>query len=134
MLKRLLKNTFVRFLFVGALNTLFGFLVYSCVVYLVKNVDVSVVLSNIISIVFNFGTYSKLVFHSTDKSRIYKFFLVYLLVIVLQILSIRFLSYYCGLKNPYIAGGIVILPISTMSYFLMKKFVFAAKTTNVVNN
>ena len=130
MIKSLLKNKFVRFLLVGGLNTVFGYLVFSAVLYFVKNLYASIVIANIIAVMFNFKTYGKLVFQSEDKSRVFRFILVYVLVIGTQMVSIKGLGYFFQINNTYLAAGIVTLPIALMSFVLMRKFVF--HTTNVI--
>ena len=124
MIRELLKNKFFRFLLVGGLNTVFGYLIFSVVIYFVRNLYASIILANIIAVAFNFKTYGKLVFHSDDKSRIYRFVLVYVVVISTQMISIKGLGYFLQINNPYIAAGIVTLPIALMSFVLMRKFVF----------
>ena len=123
MIKKILKKPFVKFLLVGGLNTVFGYLMFAVIIYMVKDLYLSVILSNVIAVIFNFNTYGRLVFNSKDYSRVFRFFSVYLLIISTQIISIKLLNH-IGISNTYIAAGIVTLPVAVMSFLLMRNFVF----------
>ncbi len=122
-MKKILFHPFLKFLLVGGLNTVFGYLVYSLFVYLIKNPYVSVVAATCVAILFNFKTYGGLVFKSKDNSKIFRFFAIYIFLMTLQSVSIKFLTY-AGITNAYIAGAIVTLPIAVLSFLLIRKFVF----------
>ncbi len=127
MIKKILKKPFVKFLLVGGLNTVFGYLMFAVIIYMVKDLYLSVILSNVIAVIFNFNTYGRLVFNSKDYSRVFRFFSVYLLIISTQIISIKLLNH-IGISNTYIAAGIVTLPVAVMSFLLMRNFVFHKNT------
>jgi putative flippase GtrA len=122
-MKKIFFNPFLKFLLVGVLNTLFGYLVYSLFVYLIENPYVSVVGATCVAIVFNFKTYGSLVFKSKDNTKIFRFFAIYIGLMAIQSFSIKILAY-LGITNAYISGAIVTLPIAALSYFLIRKFVF----------
>jgi putative flippase GtrA len=105
------------------LNTLFGFLIYSLFTYLVSNSTLAVILSNTVGVLFNFRTYSQFVFKSKDNSRIFRFCIVYALIMSVQILLLKLMAS-LGIEDPYL-GGFLLLPLlATMSFLLMKKVVF----------
>jgi putative flippase GtrA len=91
--------------------------------FITGNPYLSVILANIFGVMFNFKTYGNFVFKSHDNSRIYRFFGVYLFTISTQMILIKVLGVY-GVVNPYIAGGILVLPMAALSFFLLRKFVF----------
>lgn len=122
-IKRLFELSFIKFLFVAGINTAFGFLMYALCVFVLKNVYVAVVVATIIAVIFNFNTYRRIVFKSNDHSRIYRFFGVYLFNMGLQMLLLRALAQ-VGIKNPYLAGAILTLPMAGLAFILMRKFVF----------
>lgn len=124
MIKKFLYHPFLRFLFVGGLNTAFGYLVYAFLVYLIKNAYIAVILATIVGILFNFKTYGSLVFKSKDNAKLKRFFAVYLCTMVVQISLLKALTS-AGVSNSYVAGGILTLPMALMSFLLMRKFVFA---------
>lgn len=125
LIKRLLNHSFIRFLLVGGLNTVFGYLMFAFFAYLTDNATLSVILSNMVGVLFNFKTYGTLVFKSNDNGRIYRFVGAYLFLITLQILSLKTLGHF-GITNSYAAGGIIALPMAALSFLLMRKFVFHA--------
>jgi len=123
-IKRVFHVSFIKFLFVAGINTLFGYLIFSLTVFLLKNVYLSVIVATIIAVLFNFKTYGSLVFKSKDNSKVFLFLGVYLCTMTIQMLLLKGLSL-IGIPNPYIAGGIILLPVSLLSFILMKKFVFS---------
>ena len=132
LVKKVFQLSFIKFLFVAGINTLFGFLIYALTVFILKqlfscsNVYLAVVIATIIAVLFNFKTYGTLVFKTKDNSRIIRFFGVYLCTMSLQMLSLKLLSL-AGITNPYIAGGVILLPMSLLSFLLMRRFVFNNK-------
>jgi putative flippase GtrA len=127
LIKKISNIHFIRFLFVAGINTLFGYLLFAITVFLLKNVYLSVVLSTIIAVLFNFKTYGAIVFRSHDNSKIFRFFGVYLCTMSVQMILLRAFAL-AGITNPYIAGGIIILPVALLSFMLMRKFVFHTRT------
>lgn len=120
------KNTdtlFLRFLLIGGLNTVFGYLIFCFFTFITKNAYASIVLSTISGVLFNFKTYGSLVFNSKDNSRILRFFVAYSLVIAIQMVFLKWLNY-LGILNPYIAVAIMVPPMAGLSFILMRKFVF----------
>lgn len=123
MLKKTLTKPFVKFLVVGGLNTAFGYFTFSVFIFTTGNTYLSVLLSTAAGVLFNFKTYGIFVFNSKDNSKAYKFFAVYAFIIIMQMLSLNWMRY-LGVANPYLAAAIIILPMSTLSFVLMRKFVF----------
>jgi len=129
LIKRMFKLAFIKFIFVAGINTLFGYSIFALAVFILKDKYIATIVSTILGILFNFKTYSVLVFNSKDNSKIFRFFGVYLITLSIQLSMLKLLSV-CGVVNPYIAGGILLLPISLLSFLLMRKFVFYWKTVN----
>jgi putative flippase GtrA len=137
--KKAFNISFIRFLFVAGINTVFGYLVFSATVFVFKKVSdnvankllsanyvyVSVAVATIIAVLFNFKTYGSIVFNSKDNSKILRFFGVYLCTMSIQMMLLKGLSR-AGIPNPYIAGGIILLPVALLSFFLMRRFVYRA--------
>jgi putative flippase GtrA len=116
---------FIKFLIVGGINTLFGYLIYAFFVFLVTNPYVAVVLATIVAVLFNFRTYGSIVFKSKDYSLLWKFFAVYLFLMFIQMGLLKTLMMVTGMTNSYIAGAMLTLPMALLSFLLMRKFVFA---------
>jgi putative flippase GtrA len=124
-MKALLKKLdqpFIRFLFVGGINTLFGYGLFAFFIYLHLHYSVASLLSTVLGVLFNFKTTGKLVFKSSDNRLIVRFFAVYGMVYVVNILFLKGFKW-LGL-NFYIAGAILVLPLAILSYILNRRFVF----------
>jgi putative flippase GtrA len=119
---------FIKFLFVGGLNTIFGYLIYSFFLFIGLNYVLATLLATIAGVLFNFKTTGVLVFKINDNKLLWKFFGVYAVVYALNIF---FLSIFNHLNiNLYIAGFILLLPMALVSFYLMKRFVFGEKNVS----
>lgn len=117
-----MQSKFCRFTCVGTLNTLFGYSVFSLFVYLGFYHSSAVIISTMISILFNYKTIGNFVFKDCNNKPILKFLLVSALIAVLNILL---LDVEVKLKiNVYIAGAILLLPLGLLSFILNNKLVF----------
>jgi putative flippase GtrA len=118
-----IDKRFIRFLFVGALNTAFGYSLYAVFIFLGLHYSIAVFFSTILGILFNFKTIGILVFKNGNNRLIHRFFAVYA---VNYILNVSFLKIFktAGMENMYINGLILVLPLAVLSFILNKKFVF----------
>jgi len=123
LVKKIFNIHFIRFLFVAGINTLFGYSLFALLVFFLKNEYVSIVISNVIGVLFNFKSYGALVFKSHDNSKILRFFGVYLCTMSIQMMLFKGFKL-AGITNPYIIAGIIVLPVSLLSFLLMRKFVY----------
>lgn len=118
----MLNSQFIKFLIVGALNTLFGYGVYAVLIWFGLNYFSALTLSTILGVLFNFKTIGSLVFKSRSNLKIFKFCFVYFFLFAVNVMSVKLLLAY-GL-NSYFAGALTILPLAMLSFFLNKYFVF----------
>ena len=118
-----LNNNFIRFILVGILNTIVGYGLFSLFIYLGLHYSIAVIFSTILGVCFNFKSIGRLVFNSHNNEKIYRFISVYIIVYLLNISGLWIFSY-AGLKNMYVAGAILLTPISIVSFILNSKFVF----------
>lgn len=118
-----LPEQFVTFLFVGVLNTLVGYLFYAFFVFLGFNYIWAPFFATVCGVLFNFQTIGRIVFKNKDNSLIGKFFAVYAVVYVCNVLGLKGFEV-AGLTNMYISGAILVLPLALLGYLLNKKFVF----------
>ena len=66
--KYLKKNqTFIRFIFIGVINTIFGYGIYLIFLFAGLNFALAVLLSTILGVIFNFFTTGRFVFNSTNN-------------------------------------------------------------------
>lgn len=116
------NSKFIRYICVGLMNTLFGYSIFSLLIYLGVHHTSAVILSAIVSIIFNFKTLSHIVFNNCDNKLICRFLLVYVLIATLNIVLLD-----CELKlkiNIYMAGAILLMPLGLLSFVLNNKLVF----------
>lgn len=113
---------FVKFLFVGSLNTAFAYFVYSSFLFMGLHYAMAAIGSTVLGVLFNFKTTGSIVFKNKDNSLIFRFIGVYCVTCSLNVLLLRVFSHFDF--NMYFAGALLILPIAMVSYLLMKKLVF----------
>lgn len=123
-IKQLVNNNhqFIKFLFVGGINTLFGYGIYALFLKLGFYYTSAVFWSTILSILFNFKTTGLLVFKNNNNQLIFKFFSVYLVVYLINIFCLKLFDLFNF--NLYLAGFILLLPMALLSFFLLRTFVF----------
>ncbi len=114
---------FVKFLFVGAINTLFGYIVFAIFNFIGLHYSLSVFLSTVLGVLFNFKTTGCIVFKNGNNKLFIKFVLVYALTYLFAVSMLTVFSK-IGLENMYINYALIIPVNALLSYFLMKKFVF----------
>lgn len=108
----------------GGLNTLFGYGLFAFFIFLHFNYLVAITFGTIIAIIFNFKTTGLIVFKSNDNKLIFKFFGVYLIVYILNVIGLRIFNQF-NVSN-YIAGAVLLFPMAIVSFLLMRRLVFKA--------
>jgi len=121
----LINNKFIRFLFVGVINTIFGYSLYALFLKLGFHYSIAVLASTVIGIIFNFFTTGRLVFQNTRNSLIFKFFGVYGIIYFTNVFLLKIFDLYSF--NLYLAGAVLILPMALLSFVLNKNLVFEGK-------
>lgn len=116
---------FIKFLFVGVLNTLFGYGIFSLFIFLKLYYPIAALLAMVIGIIFNFKTTGTLVFKNKENSLLPKFFGVYGIGYLVNIGLLAIFDYFKF--SMYVAQAIIILPMALLSFCLMKYFVFNKK-------
>jgi putative flippase GtrA len=122
-IRRFFNNEFIKFIITGAINTLFGYVVYIVAYWICNDKTVALALDYILSIVFNFKSYSMLVFKSRNNWKIIRFIVAYAITFALNYLSLLF---FCDLLklNAYIGQIIALCYVPVILYFLLKYYVF----------
>lgn len=116
------KAQFARFLFVGGLNTLFGYGMFALLLYGGMHYAVASLLATILGILFNFMTTGTIVFQNRNHRLLFRFVGVYAVTYVINVTSLKVFDL---LKiNMFLAGGLLLLPAAVISYMLNRKFVF----------
>ena len=117
-----LARRFVSFLLAGGVNTLFGYGMFSGLVLLGVSPHVALVFGAVTGVLFNFLTTSA-VFRSRDLGLLPRFLAVYAAMLGLNMLLLE-AAMRAGF-GPLLAQAIV-LPIFTLTFLAMRRFVFAA--------
>lgn len=116
---------FVRFILVGAVNTLFGYLVFAGLTGLGWRDVYAVPVSTAAGIAFNFMTYGKLVFESLDRHSLPRFVAGYGVLYVCNVTGLRFLARMD--IDAYRAQAVLVFPLAMLSYVVNDRWVFRAK-------
>ena len=116
---------FIKFLRVGGINTLFGYGLFALFIFLGFHYAMASFLATVLGILFNFKTTGVLVFQNKDNRLLFRFFGVYGVVFVINVLMLKVLGN-VGF-DMYIAGALVIVPLAVLSFVLNKLFVFGVK-------
>jgi len=123
-MKRMTKdNTALKFILVGILNTVVGYLLFVFFIFLGLHYSQAVLLATIFGVLFNFKSTGKLVFGNNDNGLIYRFVLVYMVLYLLNITGLWIFEKN-GFMNMYISGFILIIPLAVASFILNRKYVF----------
>ena len=120
---------FIKFLFVGGLNTAFGYGIFALFIFLKFHFAVASFLSTVLGILFNFKTTGTIVFKNNDNKLIFRFFAAYGIVYALNVLGLKLFKIIHF--DMYLAGFILLFPMAIVSFILMKKFVFINKIKNI---
>lgn len=125
----MLSRTFITFLFVGMLNTLFSYAVFALLIFWQLHYSLAVLVSTVLGVLFNFKTTGKLVFKSDDNRLIFRFVGVYGVVYLFNLAGLRFYRIFDD--NMYLAGLLMIVPSAILSFVLLSRFVFPRQGAGV---
>lgn len=117
------RNKFIRFVLVGGINTLFGIGVYSLMIYIGTHYIWAALISHVLGVLFNFITTGHLVFENHDKRLIFKFFISYIFVFIINISINKYCQIFFG-WNDYVTGICATILAALCSFMILKYFVF----------
>lgn len=126
MVKRLwskIDSQFIRFVFVGVLNTAFGFGVYCLMLFIGVPYWWATLISQILGVMFNFKTTGVLVFKNHNNRLFFRFAICYVLAYFLNVGIIALFTHYSTI-NQYISGFIATLFVALFSFIFQKFIVF----------
>ena len=115
----------VRFLLVGGLNTVFGYLVFAGLTRLGWRDLIAVPAAMAAGVAFNFMTYGKLVFESLGQRSLPRFVIGYVGMYVCNVTGLRALAR-MGV-GAYLAQAALVIPLAALSYLINDRWVFRAK-------
>ena len=113
---------FIKFIFVGILNTIFGYSVYWILLHLGLHFSLAALVATSLGVIFNYNTTGKLVFKAKGNSFLIKFILVYVVLYFINVGGLKILNL---LGVGFAIGGLImIVPLAMLSFTLNKKLVF----------
>ena len=117
------ERKFVKFLFVGFMNTVFSYIIYAICVTILSRPTLSLAVSYVIGILFNFQTTGRIVFKNSYNKLIVKFFLCYITTFFINryLLDTLVVDFHV---DKYLSQAILVFPIAMLSFLLLKNFVF----------
>lgn len=118
----MLKTQFIKFIFVGILNTIVGYSFYAFFLFIGCDYKLAALFATILGVAFNFKSTGVLVFKSHKNSLIFRFVAVYIVVFFFNLFIIKLLKNF-GM-NDYAAGAVCLVPAAILSFSLNKFWVF----------
>lgn len=117
---------FIKFLFVGGVNTILGYSIFALFNFIGLHYIISTLLATVSGVLFNFKTTGCIVFKNGDNRLIIKFVLVYSFTYFLTVFTLSLFDKF-QLHNMYINYAILLPLNAIISYVLMKKIVFVCQ-------
>lgn len=112
-----------RYYAAAALNLMFGYLLFACLVWLGLQVFVAQAVGYVLGVIFNYVTYSRIAFTGKQGGKlsfVASYVANYLISVVFLWLVLK------ALPSPYVAGLVVTIAVSLVNYLVLKKWVFRA--------
>ena len=120
-----MDKRFIKFIFVGILNTIVGYGAYSLLIFFKVNYIIANTISTIIGITCSYLLNKKITFNDvkTNNKTPFKFVGVYIFSYLIGIINLTILVKKCNI-NPYIAGFINLFITTLASWFGHRYFSF----------
>ncbi|MBP7902320.1 MAG: GtrA family protein [Spirochaetes bacterium] len=128
-IKLFLNAEFIRFLLTGGLNTLVGYIIFAVSFWVSAHEALSLIIDYGIGALFNYLSYSKLVFNGYKSKRFVSFIAIYIIAYFLNYALVKATMRIFGI-NAYIAQALALTVCPLFLYFMLKKFVFSNKSTS----
>lgn len=122
-----LNSAFLRFLIAGAVNTLFGWLVYSAAIVLNLPPWLALITGTVAGVVFNFISVGGYVFRDMALGRLPRFILSYGFIYLINLVCLNMLR--AWIDNPILAQLALTPPMAILSYVVLSRLVFTARST-----
>jgi putative flippase GtrA len=116
------KQQAILFLFVGMVNTLFGYSCFALFIFLGVHYAFAALMATCIGVLFNFHTTGRIVFKNSKHHLIFKFIGVYAFLYCLNVTALKLLQPIS--TNYYFTGFITVIPLAALSFLLNKYLVF----------
>jgi putative flippase GtrA len=119
---------FLKFLFIGGINTLFSYTLFSLLIHSGLHYTMAVLIATCLGVLFNFQTTGKLVFKNNSNKLLIRFIAVYAALYFINIFIIKFAGNF--LENIYLRGAIATVICAILAYLLQKNLVFKPQQSN----
>lgn len=116
------RGRFLRFIATGALNTVFGYVMFLCGILNGLAPVTALAAATVICAVFNFLTVSRLVFGEQSMLKIPIFTVAYVIVFILNGVTLHILTM-AGVR-PWLAQIFALPPVVSVNFGLMRLWVF----------
>lgn len=116
-----IDEKFLKFLFVGVLNTVFAYTIYALLVTIGLIPNLALFLQYILGVLWNFKTTGIIVFKNHDNRLIFKFVASYIFTFLINSILLKLLLNFI---NEYLAQAILVPPIAIISFVIFKFWVF----------
>jgi putative flippase GtrA len=121
-LGRIFQNRFIRFVVVGAINSIVGFSAFTVILLLGAPAWIAIAGGNVLGIVFNFFSTGGVVFRDLSLSNMPRFVACSLLLLALNVCLMDWLSPLIG--GRIVTQALLTAPLAVVSYLGMTKLVF----------
>ncbi|MEN9917162.1 MAG: hypothetical protein RLY40_1094 [Pseudomonadota bacterium] len=111
-----LQKQFIIFLFVGAMNTIFGYSIFAFLIFVNTPYYLALFFAALLGLIFNFITTGRIVFKNKGFSIFYKFMTVSMLLYFINITLIKIINR--NINNFYISGLLSISFTAILSFYL----------------
>lgn len=118
------EKQFFSFFIIGIINTIFGLSVFNILILLSFSISLSILISTIVGVLFNYQTMKRLVFNQNGNSFlkfVSSYIFIYIIYNLFFILSTHFKF------NIHISSVIIFTILPFFNYFILRKFVFNEK-------
>lgn len=124
-MRKILNRQFIKFIFVGILNTIVGYGSFSLFVFFRINYVIANTLSTILGVINSYLLNKKITFKNNKirKTTPLKFVTVYIISYIISTINLMVLVRYCN-TNTYFAGFINLIMTTMISWFGHKYFSF----------
>lgn len=113
---------FIRYVLVGIGNTVFSYGAYAALLFIGLEYQLASLLALLLGIAFSFTTQGKVVFRHATHVTFIKFVLAWLAIYIFNISIIALLM--SASMSAYMAGAVATVPVTLVSYFILKFAVF----------
>lgn len=117
-----INTTFIRYLFVGAINTVFGYSFFALLIFAGLHYSIALFFATLIGVVFNFKTFGVFVFGNNESRLIWRFLAIYMILYITNVFLVFIFLFF--MSNVYTANALSIIFIATLGYFLNRRFVY----------